>query len=143
LKLLRGNPGRRRITQDERDAPAADTLPDTPPPELKGNLRARNEWRRIAPLVSQADSTSAIALCFEWAAYLDAKAQLRRADERRMSKTGVQKISPYVVIADRALNNCLRLWNELGLTPGGRAKGKLLPTTRNPSAPVSKWGNLI
>jgi phage terminase small subunit len=140
LKLLRGNPGRRRITQAEREAAAQlpDALdPAAPPAELEGNDRARNEWRRIAANLTTAEYTSTIALCLEWAAYLDAQAQLRTARVRK-GTTGVPRISPYVVIADRALNQCLRLWNELGLTPGSRAKK--LPTARTP--PASKWGNL-
>ena len=141
LKLLRGNPGRRRILQAEREAPPADALDGaTPPPELKGNKRACTEWRRIAPNLTTADLASVIALCLEWATYTEAQTQLRTSRVRR-GKTGVQRISPWVVVADRALSQCLRLWNELGLTPGARARR--LPATRiQPAAPVSKWGSI-
>ena len=111
LKLLRGNPGRRREPDEPPPAAPADPLPDTAPPELSGNKRARAEWKRIAPELSESERSTAIALCLEWAAYLDAQAQLRQARTKK-SKAGVTGASPYVVIADRALSQCLRLWNK-------------------------------
>lgn len=134
LQLLRGNPGRRPVIPA---AAPVETLSTTPPPELDGHTRAGIEWRRIAPFVSRDDHTSAVALCLEWAAYLDAKAQLRQAD-MKPKKAGVKRLSPYVVMADRALSNCLRLWNELALTPSARARTKVPPAH---TPPASKWGN--
>ena len=49
----------------------------------------------------------------------------------------------FVGIADRALTHCHRLWNELGLTPSGRAKVARLPPAARAVAPASKWGGRL
>ena len=153
LKLLRGNPGRRRLAADTEPAPpAADESFDVPPAELDGNKRARAEWERVAPmlrfcgLVSQAERSTLTALCLEWSAYLGAQAELRKSRIVKNSE-GVISISPFVAIADKALSNCHWLWNELGLTPSGRAKVAKLPPASGrvpPNAtPKSKWGGVL
>ena len=143
LKLLRGNPGRRRLAPEPPAATPADPLLVTPPTELAGNARASDEWRRIAPELTESDRAAAIALCLEWAAYLTAQAQLRESRTAKDSE-GVPKISPWVVVADRALSQCLRLWNELGLTPSGRGRRARHPTNSRqpPAPPASKWGSI-
>lgn len=151
LKILRGNPGKRRLSPDEPIPPPLDESFDTPPPELAGDDRAAHEWRRVAPLlrscglVTQAERSTLLALCLEWSQYLAATAELRKA---RIVKNdaGVVGMSPYIAIADKSLSQCLRLWNELGLTPSGRAKIAKVPPSiaraNHPTPPASKWGNI-
>jgi len=154
LKLLRGNPGKRRLNDDEPVLTAADETFDIPPTELNDNDRARAEWSRLAPLmracglVSQAERSALIALCIEWSAYLAAQDELKQARLLPKGKNGKYRLSPAIAIADRALSNCHRLWSELGLTPSGRARvarlpngntGRLAPT----ATPPSKWQGII
>ena len=151
LKILRGNPGKRRLGIEPTIAPVDETF-DTPPPELDGNDRARAEWQRVAPLLresglaTQAEKSTLTALCLEWSAYLDAQDKLRQSRLVKR-KGGVLRISPQVQVADRALSNCHWLWNELGLTPSGRAKAAKVPESRPrvPSAatPASKWNGVL
>ena len=147
LKILRGNPGKRRIAAEPQpDAPEDDFA--EPPPELRGDARARAEWRRVAPLlvrcgiVSEADRSTLTALCLEWSTYLDAREHLRTDGRVLKTKTGV-RISPYIKIADLAFSHCCRLWVELGLTPSGRVKVSRLPPGRlDPASappPRGKW----
>jgi len=151
LKLLRGNPGKRRLDADREPVPEpVDATFDIPPAELDGNDRARAEWSRVAPLlracgmVTKADRSSLLALCLEWSAYLGAQDELR-ASRLVIAASGKYKISPAVYAADRALSNCHWLWSELGLTPSGRAKVARLPAGRQatPDAPKSKWSGII
>ena len=152
LKLLRGNPGKRRLEPELEPTPApADPSFDIPPAELAGDTRARREWRRVAPvlrscgLVTSAERSALIALCMEWSNYLEARATLRK-DGAVTVRDGVARVSPHVDVADRALGHCQRLWGELGLTPSGRAKVARLPAARaaaSSTTPVSKWGGLI
>jgi P27 family predicted phage terminase small subunit len=151
LKLLRGNPGKRRLGVEPTIAAVDETF-DIPPPELDGNDRARAEWIRVAPLLresglaTQAERSSLTALCLEWSAYLAAQDALR---ESRLvkGKNGKYRLSPQVAIADRALSNCHWLWNELGLTPSGRAKAAKVPTARprtgSTATPQSKWNGVL
>jgi P27 family predicted phage terminase small subunit len=151
LKLLRGNPGKRRLApEQEPTPPAPDKTFDIPPPELDGNDRARAEWQRLAPLlrscglVSQAERSSLTALCLEWATYLDAQAVLQQARTHEGGDGRKKKTSMYRAIADRALSNCHWLWSELGLTPSGRAKVARLPSTTGRQAPpASKWAGVL
>ena len=153
LKLLRGNPGKRRLEPELEPAPAPVTASfDEPPAELAGDARARAEWRRVAPvlrlcgLISEAERSALVSLCFEWSAYLAARAKLRK-DGAVKVRDGVARVSPYIDVADRALGHCHRLWSELGLTPSGRAKVARLPAARAPApssaTPVSKWGGML
>lgn len=153
LKILRGNPGKRRLHPELEPtiAPVDETF-DIPPTELDGNDRARAEWSRVAPLLrvaglaTQAERSSLIALCLEWAAYLVAQDSLR---ESRLvkSKGGKYRLSPQVAIADKALSNCHWLWTDLGLTPSGRTRLSKVPTARprvpTAATPPSKWQGVI
>jgi P27 family predicted phage terminase small subunit len=147
LKILRGNPGKRRLHADQEPAPPLlDETFDTPPRELAGDKRAQAEWRRVAPLlrncglISQAERGAVVSLCLEWSTYLAARWQLQRHGVTA-EVNGVRRVSPFVAIADGALVHCQRLWSELGLTPSGRAKVARLPAARTP--PASKWGGML
>jgi phage terminase small subunit len=49
-------------------------------------------------------------------------------------------MNPYLVVADKALSHCHRLWGVLGLTPSGRARvGAQLAVP--PTA--SRWDGLL
>jgi phage terminase small subunit len=54
---------------------------------------------------------------------------------------GVPMVNPYLAVADRALLHCHKLWQELGLTPSGRAR--LTASTSVEPAEVSKWAGLL
>jgi P27 family predicted phage terminase small subunit len=147
LKVLRGNPGKRRLDAAREPTPAAvDADFDTPPPELAGDKRAQAEWRRLVPLlrdcglISQAERAALISLCLEWSTYLAARWQLRRRGVTTVVD-GVARKSPHLAIAAGALDHCHRMWTELGLTPSGRAKVARLPAALE--VPASKWGNLL
>ena len=147
LKILRGNPGKRRLhAEHEAAPPALDDTFDTSPPELKGDRRAQAEWKRVAPLlrdcglISEAERGAVVALCQQWSTYLAARWQLQRHGVTTLVN-GITRVSPHLAIADGALVHCQRLWNELGLTPSGRAKVARLPSAR--VEPASKWGSLL
>jgi P27 family predicted phage terminase small subunit len=132
MRILRGNPGKRRIPV-EAQPPAATAAFDVPPPELEGDALAQAEWRRVAPmlrackLVTEAERAALLALCQNWSRYLEAHNQVRRVGMLVKSAEGLPHINPYLKIAEKAQTLCHRLWVELGLTPSGRAKIAALP----------------
>lgn len=128
-KILEGNPGKRRLNKDEPQLPPlTDTDFDTPPPELDGNDMARAEWLHQAPKlrrarqISSADRSALIALCLEWSRYLEATARVAARGLIALAPSGYPIPNPYLSIATRALQSCIKLWPELGLTPSSRSR---------------------
>lgn len=147
LKVLRGNPGKRRLNANEPEPAPLDKHFDIPPRELAGDARASAEWRRVAPLmrecglISQAERSAIIALCQQWSRYLEAQVDVRKHGMIIKRQDGGLMTNPNLDVGDRALSHCHRLWSELGLTPSGRARVSKLPSRQAP--PVSKWGGLV
>jgi P27 family predicted phage terminase small subunit len=128
VKLLTGNAGKRAMNRNEPAPPPVGDDFDLPPNELLGDelLAARVEWQRLAPMLRQArqvtaaDRASLIALCIEWARYVEARA---KAYPRIVqAKSGYPMPNPWLSIQTKALAACLKLWPELGLTPSSRSR---------------------
>jgi P27 family predicted phage terminase small subunit len=148
LKVLRGNPGKRPLNVDEPAIPAADPSFDTPPAELHDDLVAAKEWTRVAPilrrvgLVSDTERAALTALCQQWSRYVAAHAQVIALGMCIETTKAVPIPNPYLLVADRALSHCHKLWSELGLTPSGRARASKLPAAPS-DKPASKWAGLL
>jgi P27 family predicted phage terminase small subunit len=127
-RVLEGNPGKRPLPGDEPQHAPASVEFDAPPAELADHPHAAGEWRRLAPLlrtsrtVTDADRSALVALCLEWARYLDATASIKRLGLVVTTKSGYPMANPYLPIATRALAACNKLWPELGLTPSSRSR---------------------
>jgi P27 family predicted phage terminase small subunit len=127
-RRLEGNPGKRRLNEDEPKPPAPSEEFDVPPPELAEHAIAAAEWSRLAPMlravrvITEADRSALLALCLEWGRYIDATAQTKRSGMVIQTKSGYPITNPYLAIAVRALAGCQKLWTELGLTPSSRAR---------------------
>jgi len=127
-KRLRGNPGRRPLNELEPQYAEPGPAFDTPPAPLTEHPAAVAEWQRLAPLlrrakqVTEADWSALIALCLEWARYLEATRLVKSAGLVVKTPAGYPMPNPYLSIATKALANCNRLWPELGLTPSSRAR---------------------
>jgi phage terminase small subunit len=84
------------------------------PEELIGNPVASREWMRLAPMlrackqITEADRSALIACCREWSIYVN-------SDPRKLVD---RRYNP----ANKALDHCLKLWAELGLTPSSRTR---------------------
>ena len=146
LKVLRGNPSRRRLNAAEPHPPPVTDAFDTPPSPLADDPLAQVEWRRVAPMmrscgmVSEAEATALIALCQQWSRYLEAQAKVRSMGMLIKAASGEPVTNPYLAVADKALTQCQHLWRELGLTPSSRSRMTVHPTT---APPVSKWAGLL
>ena len=132
LKLLRGNPGKRPIVDDDTPQPGA--LDDAIPAELT-DVIARAEWRRaIVPAiaigqVTSADRTLAIAHCELFAAWRSQTAAAAGADHCIITgKHGYLVPNPVRVMASRTLAQLTKIDGELGFTPTSRSR----VTTKGP-----------
>ena len=137
LKILRGNPGNRRLNRHEpKPTPKAPTCPTTLSQEAKA------EWRRVAPelerlgLLTLVDRGTLSAYCIAWATLIDAHKQIRShgavlvaADRETVDPvTGeVIKIvcvpvkNPWLQIQKESAAIVRAFAVEFGLTPSSRA----------------------
>ena len=117
LKILEGNPGQRRLPKPPKFAPLAMEAPDWLSRE------ARAEWRRLAKefqrvdLVKRPDRAAMIALCTEWAKYVEATKVMN--DPSRPQRIGGK---PTHQVARESLDALIRLWARFGMTPADRAR---------------------
>lgn len=125
-KRLNGNPGKRGLNKREPDIPlTVDLFADVPEP-LRGNDVAANEWRRLVPILTTArvltdgDHAALVALCLQWAVFLDASSKVTSLVVT--TRSGYPMPNPYQTVANKALGLCAKLWAELGLTPSARSR---------------------
>jgi len=143
LKILRGNPGKRRIADDE---PQPSTAIDLAVPEiLAGDADARAEWERTAPmlhrlgLLTEADLDALILYCASFARWQQAERQLRT--DGLIVHAGPNHfpiISPFLIISNRAQAQCRALLIEFGLTPVSRTRVHL-PKAETPDAQRARF----
>lgn len=125
FRVLNGNPGHRPTNDREPEPPPLDDF-ETPPDVLSAIPDAVAEWRRLAPLlrrckqITEADRTALLALCIEWARYLEA--QTKAFPRVVKAPSGYAMPNPWIAIQRGALAACLKLWPELGLTPSSRSR---------------------
>ena len=126
LKLLDGNPGKRRINDREPTAPAG--IPE-PPDWLDDGARA--EWFRIVKdldgmgLLSPADHAMLEAYCTTYSRFVQAEVQVRKYGPIVKSPNGFAQTSPYLTVANQALEALRKLSVEFGLTPSSRSRIRL------------------
>jgi P27 family predicted phage terminase small subunit len=126
-RKLAGNPGRRPLNQNEPVHPQPSSSFEAVPPQLTGDAAA--EWTRLAPMlrrarqITEADRGALMALCIEWARYLEATMKTQTLGlVVKAPISGFPMMNPYLPIATKALAMCNRLWPELGLTPSSRSR---------------------
>ena len=143
-RRLEGNAGHRPLNAQEPVTPALDEGFDTPPAELDTSPLARAEWLRLAPILRKArqvgptDRTALVALCLEWARYLDAMARVQKLGMVVTTPNGYPMTNPYLSIGSRALAACTKLWPELGLTPSSRSRISTIATP-SPDDPFAEF----
>jgi P27 family predicted phage terminase small subunit len=144
LKVLRGNPGQRRLNPHE---PTPDPLEEATPPELEAQPIAAAEWARaIVPAirrgqVTAADRAAAIMHCDLWCTW---RAQLAEANALPhvvlVGEHGHPVPNPARGMANKTLALLLRIDAELGLTPSSRSR---VHTVVPASPAATKWEGLL
>jgi len=127
LKVLEGNPGKRPINDREPAAPAG--IPDCP--DYLDDV-ARDEWQRTGEvlrdmgLLSLADRTALAAYCTAYSRWVQAEAAVKKYGTIVKSPDkGFPMKSPYLTIADQAMESMRKFMVEFGLTPSSRSRIKV------------------
>ena len=142
LRLLRGNPGKRKINQAE---PQHAALSLRCPPMLRDPL-ARAEWRRVAPgliksgQVTTVDRALLVGYCQKWAQWQALETVAAEHPFIVKGPNGKPIPNPALTLAFKAYNLLLRSSAELGMTPSARSKVTIVATA---VARGSTWGDVL
>ena len=156
LKLVKGNPGKRKIGKAE---PAPESVVMKPPAHL--NTVAKNEWKRVIPelvrwgLFSKLDKAALEAYCVaysQWRKALDVMKKKRGPTYETEGRYGkMLRVRPEFTIASKALDQMRAFAAEFGMTPTARvrlkgtAQGELFPDqvlAAGGSKVVNRWDDL-
>jgi P27 family predicted phage terminase small subunit len=123
LKLLDGNPGKRKLNQSEPSAPGAPECPEFLDAEAKA------EWFRTVPVLTamgvltKADRSALAAYCMAYSRWVHAEDQVKKYGTIVKSpEKGFPMKSPYLTVADQALEIMRKLMVEFGMTPSSRSR---------------------
>src|SRR5687767_13860175 len=123
LKLLHGNPGKRRINEHEPQPPV-----ETPSAPDHLNEAAKTEWERMAELLARLglltslDRAGLAAYCVVYARWVEAEEALKRTGHIVKSPSGYPMVSPYLVVANRSLEQMHKFMVEFRLSPASRSR---------------------
>lgn len=124
VKLLQGNPGGRRLNDEEPEAPAVEP---TKPAHL--SPEASEHWDYIVPqlasmgLLAQVDATALELYCETYGTWRRAQDERReRGTDYVMTASGTESIAPWVRLARDSLQAMRQLLAEFGMTPSARSR---------------------
>lgn len=123
IKLLRGNPGKRKLSSNE-PKPII-TLPHCP---SYLDEDARTEWGRLAPILvrmkvlTEADYIALASLCQTYSTMVKAQEQLNKSGILFKTPSGYVQQSPLIGIVNSCTEKIVTLCREFGLTPSARAR---------------------
>lgn len=124
LKLLQGNPGKRKIAKDEPKPTIEKELPK--PPAFLSRY-AKVEWKRIVPelhrlgLLTIVDYMSLAAYCQNYHRWVEAEKKIRTKEKLTfMTPTGYEQQIPEIGIANQAMKLMKDFAKEFGMTPSSR-----------------------
>ena len=122
LKVLMGNPGKRKLGNEPTPAGKIPKCPDHLPDEGK------KEWRRVCKelaackLLTALDRAALAAYCQAWARWLEAEDSLRQSGVIIMSPKKYPIQNPYLAVANKAMQQMKEFLVEFGMTPSSRSR---------------------
>lgn len=124
LKILQGNPGKRKLNENEPKFEIDEEALLKPPPFL--GTYGKKEWKRIAPLIlknkllTNADINTLAAYCQSYNRWVEAEKEVRIRGFTTETDKGNIIQRPEVGIANKAMENMVKFAKEFGLTPSSR-----------------------
>ena len=148
LKLITGNPGRRKINAN---APSPQLARPLPPDHLSDE--AKVEWSRVSDelyglgLLSQVDRAALAAYCQAYARWGQAERALTEMAKKAMptgalmiiSKNGMAIPNPLVGVANKAMADVVRYAAEFGMTPSARSRIEAHKLAESPEDDVERF----
>lgn len=126
LKLLHGNPGKRPLNDAE---PRPRRVMPRCPEHLDDIARAR--WKQLAKelynthILTVIDRDTLAAYCQAYSRWAKAEENVRESGEVITTQSGNLIQNPYLGIANRAMDQMVKIGTEFGLTPSSRVRLKV------------------
>ena len=122
LRLVKGNPGHRPIPE----GPAVPLEIPTKPPHL--SAIASQEWDRMAPqlyaagLLTSIDLAALATYCQAFGRWVEAEEALKTHGVLVKSPSGFPMVSPYLTVANKAMEQLSKALVEFGMSPSSRSR---------------------
>lgn len=132
-------PGMSTRNRDGMDNPRGAKLPACPA-HLQGE--ARKEWKRLGKklvtwrLMTEIDAGALALYCTAWARWVEAEEALAKYGTVIKSPSGYPVQSPYLAIANKAMDQMTRLLVEFGMSPSARSRVTPAPAEEQRPAPA-------
>ena len=133
LRLIEGNPSRRPFNKNEpKPAPV---IPKCP---CHLNDAAKIEWKRTAKklhklgLLTEIDGPQFALYCQAWGRWVEAEDALKKHGTISTDPaTGRSRKSPYLMVANKAMEQMQRALSEFGMSPASRARVEAAGASRD------------
>jgi P27 family predicted phage terminase small subunit len=128
IHILKGNPGQRRL--NDKEPKPVECIPRCPT-ELDDI--AKKEWKRITKvlydcgLVTEIDRPGLASFCQVYSRWIQAEQKIQQEGMIIDSPNGYPILSPYLGIANRAIDQMGKALTEFGMTPAARSRIKVEP----------------
>lgn len=126
------------------DEPQPEVVLPKPPRHL--SAVAKKEWKRITPLLfdmkvlAEIDTVALAAYCNAFARWREAEDKVAEEGMIVKAPSGYPIQSPYLAIANKALEQMHKLLIEFGMTPASRTKVKSdTPSQSGAKSVESRW----
>ena len=126
LRLLDGNPGKRRVEGSSPQRVEADL---TPPASLEGV--AREKWIEVAPILKKsgvftaADRGTLERYCHVWEQWVVVSKHVRENGLTQITSTGYSQLSAEGALFRSLPGDLLKIEKEMGMTPSSRSSLKV------------------
>ncbi len=128
LKVVRGTLRKGRINAQEPALPAE--IPRCP---AHLGDEAKREWKRVSRdlaacgLLTRIDRAALALYCEAWGRWVQAEEALRRYGVMIKAPSGFPMQSPYLAVANRAMEQIRALLSEFGMSPSSRTRVHATP----------------
>ena len=125
IKKLRGNPGKRKLPDNE---PQPDQTNKPPPVPRHLCKVGKKKWRQLskelhaAGLLTKIDQDQLAVYCVEYATFIEAEANIQEHGKLIKAQSGFPMQSPWLAIRNKASDKMKKIAVEFGMTPSSRSR---------------------
>ena len=139
LKVVRGNPGKRPLPENEPTPEAGAEPPDWLSEAALAHWPVVSAQLEKAGVLTEMDAPALALYCEAFARWQEAQAGIAKHGLVVPGQKGQLAQSPYVVVANAAMQQMMKLLAEFGMTPSSRSR----VTTAKPKEKPNAFAGLV